>query len=106
MQQSHMLWCIQPPVPFAFQLLLTVLLCVSACVCSPGVLWSDGRAVLCSLCGDNIRSEPRDLDENPKVANGSLIRATSTSCCKWQHHALVYIYQAVTGCAEASCHRH
>jgi hypothetical protein len=51
------------------------------CVCA-GVLWSDMRALSCAFCGDNIRSEPRDLDEDPRAANGSLVRATPTSCCE------------------------
>jgi hypothetical protein len=48
------------------------------------VMFSDPRASTCTECGANILSTPRDLDENPKVANGSLTRATSASCCKWR----------------------
>lgn len=47
------------------------------------VLWSDARALSCAFCGDNIRSEPRDLDEHPLAGNGSLVRATPTSCCEY-----------------------
>lgn len=46
-------------------------------------LWSEVRAERCQMCGDNIRSEPRDLNENPKAANGSLVRGTPSSCCKY-----------------------
>ena len=46
------------------------------------VLHSDPKAETCTPCGDGIDSEPRDLDENPKAANGTLVRATSASCCK------------------------
>jgi len=57
--------------------------------CGPGsfrerwLLASDPRATSCTPCGTGISSEPRDLDEHPLAANGSLVRATSTSCCKW-----------------------
>lgn len=47
-------------------------------------MYSDPKATSCSPCGDNIRSEPRDLDENPLAPNGTLVRATSSSCCECQ----------------------
>jgi hypothetical protein len=46
------------------------------------VMFSDPKAVACRPCGDGINSEARDLDENPLVANGTLARATSFSCCE------------------------
>jgi hypothetical protein len=46
------------------------------------VMASDPAALACTQCGTGISSEPRDLDENPLAANSSLVRATSTSCCK------------------------
>jgi hypothetical protein len=46
------------------------------------LLTTDPQAALCTACGTGIASEPRDLDENPLVANGSLARATSASCCE------------------------
>ena len=46
------------------------------------VMYSDPKASTCTPCGDGISSEPRDLDENPKAQNGSLVRATSSSCCE------------------------
>jgi len=47
------------------------------------LMHSDPKATACTPCGDNISSEPRDLDENPRVVNGSLVSATPTSCCEW-----------------------
>jgi hypothetical protein len=46
------------------------------------VMYSDPKAQNCTACGDNILSEPRDLDENPLAPNGTLVRSTSTSCCE------------------------
>lgn len=46
------------------------------------LMFSDLKATACTPCGQGISSEPRDLDENPKAQNGSLVRATSASCCK------------------------
>jgi hypothetical protein len=46
------------------------------------LLQSDPKADSCTPCGEGISSEPRDLDQNPLVAEGSLVRATSASCCK------------------------
>ena len=46
------------------------------------VMHSDPKATSCTACGEGIGSEPRDLDENPKAQNGSLVRATSASCCE------------------------
>lgn len=52
----------------------------------PGwLLTSDARVKNCNLCGANIRSEARDLDENPMVVNGSLVRATPECCCEYKH---------------------
>jgi hypothetical protein len=57
--------------------------------CPPGtfrqgwLLHSDPGASSCSACGAGIASEPRDLDENPLAANGSLVRATAASCCEF-----------------------
>jgi hypothetical protein len=45
-------------------------------------MYSDPKASTCTPCGDGISSEPRDLDENPKAQTGSLVRATSSSCCE------------------------
>ncbi len=45
-------------------------------------MYNDPKGQACTLCGDGISSEPRDLDENPKAANGTLVRATSASCCE------------------------
>ena len=58
------------------------------------LMFSDPKATSCTPCGDNIRSEPRDLDVNPLAANGSLVRATSTSCCEWECH---WDLQSATG---------
>jgi hypothetical protein len=52
-------------------------------------MFSDPKAKACTPCGDNIASEPRDLDENPKAANGSLVRATSASCCEYRVYLAV-----------------
>jgi hypothetical protein len=46
------------------------------------VMYNDPKAQTCTTCGDGIGSEPRDLDENPRAINGSLVRATSASCCE------------------------
>ena len=46
------------------------------------LMFSDPKATTCTPCGDGIDSEPRDLDDNPRVANGTLTRATSASCCE------------------------
>lgn len=46
------------------------------------VMFSDPKAAACTLCGDGISSEARDLDENPLAANGTLVRATAFSCCE------------------------
>lgn len=45
-------------------------------------MFSDPKALSCTPCGQGIQSEPRDLDENPLAVNGSLVRATSASCCE------------------------
>ena len=47
------------------------------------LMYNDPKAATCTACGENIDSEPRDLDENPLVANGTLTRATPTSCCEF-----------------------
>jgi hypothetical protein len=60
----------------------SMVLCSSGTFREGWLMFSDPRATTCTACGDNILSEPRDLDENPLAANGSLVRATSTSCCK------------------------
>jgi hypothetical protein len=46
------------------------------------VMYSDPRATACTSCGDGIYSEARDLDENPLAVNGSMVMATSASCCE------------------------
>jgi hypothetical protein len=46
------------------------------------LLYNNPTATSCTPCGEGIRSEPRDLDENPLAAADSRVRATSTSCCK------------------------
>lgn len=49
----------------------------------PGwLLVSDPRATTCLLCGENIASEARDLDENPLASQGALVRANSECCCE------------------------
>jgi hypothetical protein len=58
-------------------------LCGSGSFRDGWVMYSDPKASSCTPCGDGIRSEARELDENPLAANSSLIRATSASCCKW-----------------------
>lgn len=56
--------------------------CVATTFREGWVMYNDPKAETCTPCGDGIGSEPRDLDENPKATNGSLVRATSTSCCE------------------------
>jgi hypothetical protein len=46
------------------------------------VMYSDPRATACTSCGDGIFSEARDIDENPLAPNGTLVMATSSSCCE------------------------
>ena len=62
------------------------------------VMHSDPKAATCTLCGDNIGSEPRDLDENPKAQNGSLVRATSASCCEFCIAAAVAWHRHTPAC--------
>lgn len=65
------------------------------------VMYSDPKASTCTLCGDNIRSEARDLDENPLAPNGTLVRATSTSCCEYPLLLLLPACSVVTSLVPA-----
>ena len=60
------------------------------------LMYNDPKASSCTPCGENIDSEPRDLDENPLVANGTLTRATPTSCCESTCYCDDLICAAVT----------
>jgi hypothetical protein len=74
--------------------------------CGPGlyrerwVMFADPRALNCTACGQGIQSEPRDLDENPLAVNGSLVRATSTSCCECRHPP----FSALHWCNAEACY--
>lgn len=61
----------------------SMVLCSSGTFREGWLMFSDPRATTCTACGDNILSEPRDLDENPLAANGSLVPASSASCCEY-----------------------
>jgi hypothetical protein len=63
--------------------------------CAPGgfregwVLFSDPKATQCSVCGGSISSEAREVDVNPLAGNGSLVSATSASCCEYKASLLL-----------------
>jgi len=69
--------CMVPP---GYYLTPNMVTCGSGTFREGWLMASDPKATTCTPCGDGIQSEPRDLDENPLVANGTLVRATSTSC--------------------------
>lgn len=68
------------------------------------VMHSDPKAATCTPCGDGIDSEPRDLDENPKAENGTLVRATSASCCEFPTLLLLLLHRTDTLRAAAASH--
>jgi hypothetical protein len=47
---------------------------------------SDSLGASCTTCGTGISSEARDLDTHPLASSGSLVRATSSSCCECSRH--------------------
>jgi hypothetical protein len=48
------------------------------------LLFSDPRATSCRGCGSGIASEARELDQHQLAPSGSLVRASSASCCKYR----------------------
>lgn len=53
------------------------------CRASAGVLWSNPEGLNCTLCGDNIDSNATDPNENPLAPPGLLVKASTSSCCKY-----------------------
>jgi hypothetical protein len=73
------------------------------CTAPAGVLWSSPSGQDCRLCGDNIASEARDLDEHPQAINGSLVRASSFSCCEYQCHCVCNLMLKIISVAILPC---
>jgi hypothetical protein len=60
------------------------------------------------MCGDNIDSEARDMDEHPQATSGALVRATTSSCCKYHSRCCLLIPHDTPGACtihpDAACY--
>jgi hypothetical protein len=55
------------------------------------VMYNDAKGASCTPCGEGIYSEARELDENPMANNGSMVMATSASCCEYSLYCCCYL---------------